>query len=279
MIERKCFICGGVNFDEITKRMDGSKIVKCKKCGNIILNPAYDEEEIKELYSRESYYSNKNNVGKESGYGTDFHEYNLKAMRNKKSHFYKRLKIIQKFKKFGSLLEIGCAHGYFLSFLKSSGYYVEGCELNPDACENAYDRSITIYNKPVEKIQFTKNYDVICAFDVIEHIADISNFIDSTKHLLTTSGIMFFSTPNFEEYYLFQLLKKKWIGLYSSLDHVNFFTPKIIKKFFNKKGLDVKFIRTTKYDIKEKPLKQKLFYISSVLLGEGSVIEIVLGSK
>jgi len=38
-------------------------------------------------------------------------------------------------------------HGYFLTFLKSYDYDVEGCDLNPGACKNTYDKSITIYRE------------------------------------------------------------------------------------------------------------------------------------
>jgi len=115
MFKRKCFICVGKKFTEIVRREDGNKIMKCNVCGNIILNPAYDKNEILRMYSRENYFSNKNNQDKiiSIGYGKDFHKYNLYAMQNKKSHFYQRLKIIQSFKKSGNIFEIGCAMAIF----------------------------------------------------------------------------------------------------------------------------------------------------------------------
>ena len=61
--------------------------------------------------------------------------------------------------------------------------------------------------------------------------------------------------------------------------HVNYFTPRTIRKFFKKKGLKIKFMRTIKYDLTDKSLKLKLFYLATMFLRKGNLIEIVLGNE
>lgn len=96
------------------------------------------------------------------------------------------------------VLEIGCAHGTFLSKIKEKNVLAEGLELNSAALSDGVSKGLTIYPESIE--EFSKKngsaYDVVCSFQVMEHVADIKGFIESSLSVLKPGGRMMVSIPN-----------------------------------------------------------------------------------
>lgn len=98
------------------------------------------------------------------------------------------------------VLEIGCAEGLFLKTVLSSFTNAEviGLEINPTAVEIAMNNGINAVLNTVE--EFEKNgageYDVVVAFQVLEHIAEIKSFIDASVSLLKPNGFIVIGVPN-----------------------------------------------------------------------------------
>ena len=108
-------------------------------------------------------------------------------------------KLRKKFKLGESLdvLEIGFGNGAFLDFSKSIGWDVSGVELIPSlvdrAVQNGYNAFLGVDDIPVEN-----KYDLIVAFDVLEHIESnqILNFFEKIKTFLHPNGILIIRVPN-----------------------------------------------------------------------------------
>ncbi|MFZ2621007.1 MAG: class I SAM-dependent methyltransferase [Minisyncoccia bacterium] len=101
-------------------------------------------------------------------------------------------------KKNDKVLEIGCARGTFIKKMKENGAVVEGLELNSDAVKECKEKDLSVYPETIE--QFSKNkknyYDTVCSFQVMEHVYDIKNFINSSLSVLKPGGKMVISIPN-----------------------------------------------------------------------------------
>lgn len=115
---------------------------------------------------------------------------------NIKYRFFKQ--IIKRYKNFGNLLDVGCAHGYFLKSVKKD-FNCEGIEYNFSAAKIA--RQITkckIYNESIEDAKKIKShkYDVITCFDVLEHTIRPNMAVSEIKRLLRNKGILIISVPN-----------------------------------------------------------------------------------
>jgi len=97
------------------------------------------------------------------------------------------------------ILEIGCAEGDFLD--KISKHYrlnVTGIEKNLLAIKRARKKGLNIHEELIEKYSLKSElkYDIICSFQVLEHIADVKSFINGCLVCLKSEGILIISVPN-----------------------------------------------------------------------------------
>ena len=97
------------------------------------------------------------------------------------------------------ILEIGCAEGNYLDKIrKQYQLNVTGIEINSLAVKRAREKGLTIYEERIEN-HSSKNkfkYDIICSFQVLEHISDVKSFIEACLTCLKTEGILIISVPN-----------------------------------------------------------------------------------
>ncbi len=97
------------------------------------------------------------------------------------------------------ILEIGCGNGDFLKHIRNEkGVQGVGLELNQLAEENGRKNGIKIINETIEihSIKNESSYDVVCAFQVLEHISDVHSFLKSSIKCLKNGGILIISVPN-----------------------------------------------------------------------------------
>jgi 2-polyprenyl-3-methyl-5-hydroxy-6-metoxy-1,4-benzoquinol methylase len=100
------------------------------------------------------------------------------------------------------LLEIGCMHGLFLSQAQNKGYSVFGLDLSASAvqlAEKILPGCIQLGTLD-EKIA-TGRFDVICAFNVIEHMDEPHLFIRQAQSVLAENGFLMIETPSQESLY------------------------------------------------------------------------------
>jgi len=114
-------------------------------------------------------------------------------------HDYVRKNVISKTDK---LLEVGCGHASFLIQLAKEGFDVTGLELNPDSVAVAAKGGVTVHLKAVQDFaeESPVQYDVVCSFQVLEHIQDVKSFIAASLKLLKPGGTFIISVPNNESF-------------------------------------------------------------------------------
>ncbi|MFH1722174.1 MAG: class I SAM-dependent methyltransferase [Candidatus Altiarchaeota archaeon] len=98
----------------------------------------------------------------------------------------------------GQLLEIGCADGSFLRFLKTKGWEVEGIEIAPELVEKARKVGLSVQSIDAqEKLPFSpESFDVVLAGEVIEHMVNVDEFLKNCRNVLKPGGRIIISTPN-----------------------------------------------------------------------------------
>ena len=90
------------------------------------------------------------------------------------------------------ILEVGCGSGNVLRVLKSSAAgrgWVEGLEVSAAAAEVAHQRTgLTITNGHLADLAAPEPYDIIAAFDVLEHIRDDAGVLSQMRERLKELG-------------------------------------------------------------------------------------------
>lgn len=110
---------------------------------------------------------------------------------------YLRESLVREYKETGNLLEIGTAEGYLLKLL-SENFNVMGIEYS----EYAYEIAKKLVGDKVKHGDVVKyeleseKYDVIVAFNILEHIKDPEELLSKLNKSMKKSGIIIGSMPN-----------------------------------------------------------------------------------
>jgi 2-polyprenyl-3-methyl-5-hydroxy-6-metoxy-1,4-benzoquinol methylase len=96
------------------------------------------------------------------------------------------------------VLEIGCGSGDFLKKLLALGHTGVGLEINQKAIRLARDKGLDVTLGTIEKYaeSSSREFDVVCAFQVLEHLSDPLAFLRSSLQCLRPGGLLIFAVPN-----------------------------------------------------------------------------------
>ncbi|MEO6547801.1 MAG: class I SAM-dependent methyltransferase [Ferruginibacter sp.] len=103
------------------------------------------------------------------------------------------------------VLEIGCGDGVFLDIMKNKGIRdIEAIELNELAVNELRIKGFSAYNETIESFarHNQEKYDVVCFFQVLEHIYDIKSFLEAALSTLKKGGKMMIAVPHNNPYLL-----------------------------------------------------------------------------
>jgi 2-polyprenyl-3-methyl-5-hydroxy-6-metoxy-1,4-benzoquinol methylase len=94
------------------------------------------------------------------------------------------------------VLEIGCGNGNFYNYSNASEY--TGLEFNDKAIRECKKKGLTVFKHTISehKQSHTEMYDVVCSFQVLEHIIDPFLFLHDTLSCLNKSGYLIISVPS-----------------------------------------------------------------------------------
>lgn len=194
--------------------------VQCNNCSFIFTNPQFTEEEYSLIY--------QNVEGK-------------KALEKVSNIRYQKLRnYITKRKSGGTILDIGSGDGTFLSNLPQS-FQFTGIEPGAHFQNNTLENGI-IHSGNFSQISddfketWTNHFDIITAWDLIEHIPDLNDFFSKVFLLLKNDGILFATLPNIESN-IAKLCGSKWNLLL--LEHLWYFSPSTLNQIAQKHGLKV----------------------------------------
>lgn len=101
------------------------------------------------------------------------------------------------------VLDIGCGVGKFLDRAKEKAAEVCGLELNEKAVEVCKQKGLMVFNEMIAEHAAKKEgyYDVVCMFQVLEHIYDIKSFLEDSLKALKKGGKLVIGVPNSEPYF------------------------------------------------------------------------------
>lgn len=125
-------------------------------------------------------------------------------------------------KKSDKVLEIGSGSGHFAQIIQVDDY--TGLEYNDKAIAEAKSNGIGLIKKSIEEfsIEHENEFDVVCSFQVLEHIDNPNDYIESSLKVLKKGGIIIFGVPSAES------------SLTNNINHTLNLPPHHITRWYNK---------------------------------------------
>lgn len=147
------------------------------------------------------------------------------------------------------VLEVGCGEGNFCRQLLTPDREVWGLELNAEAAVRAskvcHKVLVGSFEELVDELP-REYFDCIVFNDVLEHLYDPWTTVRQVKHLLSNTGVLVTSIPNFR--YISNLITEilfhkefeyKPEGGILDDTHIRFFTSKSMLRMFRNEGYQV----------------------------------------
>ena len=238
-----CILCKHPKLTLVSPQVRDSKnhkVMKCKKCGHVQLNPVPSQKEDDRFYDENLQDKNVNDVG------TIDRAYNKMI-----EDTIRRIDVIKKITpKKGKILEIGSGHGFFLEMMKKEGFDMTGIDISKEKrriAKKVTKVKVLDVNINEENLNLGP-FDAIVLFHVLEHIADPVMFLKNIKKILKPKGVVVVEVPNCND---FQLdLNKPYRNFYWQRAHIHYYTPNILKWIFKVSGLSrMKIIGTHRYSV------------------------------
>jgi SAM-dependent methyltransferase len=219
LAHRQCPLCGRDNPVPVCLRPDGLPVVTCKICGMTYVAEAPSRESLEEFYG---------DYGRHKGYRArrlPRWQCHVERLLSPYCSILEETGGIAGFR----IAEVGCSFGRFLQVVRAKGADVTGIELDEGAAR--FLSSIGIRNfRSVGRSE----HDVICAFQLIEHLSDPASFVEAASKCLQEGGRFLLSLPNgagLEE------VGAAWIGFRVDLEHINYFTCRTLADLLAMSGL------------------------------------------
>lgn len=238
--EVKCYQCGADNTshfligeEDLTAKDGEFNYVKCKECGLVYQNPRIHVDQIKDFYDSEYIAHRKK---KNWGVLTPLYEWAM----NK--HDREKEKIIKKYVKLNKdskVLDVGCAVGTFLQFLrKKYNCKISGVDFKEDLSFPDFDKIDFHCGLFYEQKNLPESsFDLITMWHFLEHCYNPPKTLAKAKELIKDDGRIVIEVPRLDSL-TYRLFKDKWPGVQAP-QHTIMFDKKSLHNMVEKAGLEV----------------------------------------
>jgi SAM-dependent methyltransferase len=200
-------------------------------------------------------------------YTEDYHKAIVAAGEGSAANRWKdQVKLISLYKKGGTILDLGCSSGGFLSTMKGKDWQLYGIEMEESTAERA--RATTgaevFVGDVVEAPFLSASFDVITCFDVLEHVYNPRQFLTKVREWLKPGGIFYAMMPNIDSWEA-RVFGTHWYGL-ELPRHLFHFSPKSLRYLMTEIGFSEVCVITPATSYVERSSR---YVCSSVLEGIG----------
>jgi SAM-dependent methyltransferase len=152
----------------------------------------------------------------------------------------RRRQRVEKFKRPGQLLDIGCGDGTFIRHMAAHGWQATGFDLSPTAQRLArkHNKKAVILTGKWKNLKLPPaSFDCLTLWQVLEHVADPRQLLRRCHTLLRPGGLLVVAVPNIASLQAW-LTKKRWWGL-DVPRHLTHFSPEVLKQTLQKSGFRI----------------------------------------
>lgn len=204
-----------------------SRAVRCLSCRLVYIDPVPPEATTHESYG--------------PGY---YEPWQGREERSRLRLWRRRLRLVEARSRRGTLLDVGCGDGLFLSVAREAGWHVDGIEFSPEGAR----RSSARLGRPVAVGDLTRErllkgpFDVITLWHVLEHLVEPGAMLDAARARLLPGGLLVVAVPNLDNLPMqaaYRLARGRPLPLYevgAREPHISHFDPQTLPAFLARRG-------------------------------------------
>jgi SAM-dependent methyltransferase len=230
-----CMLCGSTQYEVVAEQVRDSSehaVYACTFCSHVQLFPLPSPESNREFYNENRQFE------------WSRPKLNIQAMRKHlEVDTIRRADYVEKYlSKSRRILEIGTGFGFFMQEMLYRDWDIEGVEISSSRRRIAetlvnkriYDFDIT--SEAQFSIDHGKLFDLVCAFQVLEHILKPREFISGIGKVLAPNGKLLLEVPNRNDHML--AFCKEYRDYYYQKAHVSYFSAGDLLRLLMEAGFE-----------------------------------------
>jgi len=162
------------------------------------------------------------------------------------------------------MLDIGCSSGYFLALASLENIDAYGVEPNKREAAYAIEHGIKILGSTIADLDKNQMFDIITLWDVLEHIKNPIDYLDSLRSLTKSGGSVFVQVPTSDS--LAARVMRDSCNMFDGIEHLTLFSNRSLDIAFEKAGYET--IRKQTIISESHALKNYLSYEKNPYLGQ-----------
>ncbi|HHL39952.1 MAG TPA: class I SAM-dependent methyltransferase [Deltaproteobacteria bacterium] len=206
---------------EVVDRVGRYRVIDCRGCGFVHIDPVPAERELAGVYEREYYEYEK----------PEFIERQREDLEWWNLVFDERLEVMEEVVGPGRrrLLDVGCGPGFFLRRAAGRGW--RGVGIEPSKAAGAHARSMGVevmegFFNDLSGGLGERSFDAVHLSEVLEHVPDPAGLMEGVFGLLAPGGVVCVAAPN--DYSPVQKVLRRRLGFgpywLAPPHHINYFT-------------------------------------------------------
>ncbi len=223
MSKEPCIVSGTKNYEDYCEGL-----IRNIDSGLITAAEIPDEKALDKLYKEEYFF------------GMEYSNY-IDDRPALEQNFKKRIKKLKKLgylNKKSEVVEVGCAYGYFLKLIKNESKSHIGYDVSKEGIDFAKSKlKVNASTENFLKVNFKKKVDLVCMWDVIEHVGRPEAFVEKANKILKTGGVLTLTTGDIGTF-VPKMRKGKWRMIHPPT-HIYYFNKKSMIALLEKHGFEV----------------------------------------
>lgn len=206
---------------------------ECENCRTIYINPRPTDAHLAKFYANSQNYDFWN---KYIFPATD-------EVRREKIFKPRAEKVLEICKSVGlepkTLVEVGSGFGTFCQEIKRLGFVKNIIAVEPSKglAETCRQKGLNVIESPIEQANFEDgSADIVCSFEVIEHLHSPSDFIEKCSRVIRKGGLAIITNPNGRGFDV--VVAPEHSGTVD-VEHLNYMNPDSMRVLFERHGFEV----------------------------------------